>query len=109
MPTDAYTKALLTVIAACLVILVARGTPLVGTAHADAPRVIEVDLVKVNGRSLFNSYALPVNVQEVSTQRSLPVNLKEVAGSSFYGGTLPVDIQRVSGSTVSGAVPVHNR
>ena len=109
MPTDTYTKAVLTVIAACLVILVARGTPLVGSAHADSSKVLEVDLVKVNGRSLFNSYALPVNVQEFSTSRTLPVNLKEVAGSSFYGGALPMDIQRVGGSTVSGAVPVHSR
>jgi methylthioribose-1-phosphate isomerase len=109
MPTDTYTKAVLTVIAACLVILVIRGTPLVGTAHADTDKVLAVDLVKVNGRSLFNSYALPVNVQEVSTQRPLAVNLKEVSGSSFYGGVLPVDIQRVSGSTVSGALPVRNR
>lgn len=109
MPTDTYTKAVLTVIAACLVILVARGTPLVGSAHADAPKVLEVDLVKVNGRSLMTSYSLPVNVQEISTSRPLPVNLKEVAGSSFYGNTLPVDIQRVSGSSISGAVPVHNR
>lgn len=109
MPTDRYTKAVLTVIAACLVILVARGTPLVGTAHADPEKVISVDLVKVNGRALFNSYALPVNVQEVSTQRPLAVNIKEVSGNSFYGGILPVDIERVSGSTVSGAVPVRNR
>ena len=79
MPTDAYTKAVLTVIAACLVILVARGTPLVGTAHADSDKVLAVDLVRVNGRSLMGSYAVPV------------------------------DLQRVSGSTVSGAVPVRNR
>ncbi|MEN9798336.1 MAG: hypothetical protein RL653_2032 [Pseudomonadota bacterium] len=109
MPTDRYTKAVLTVIAACLVILVVRGTPLVGAAHANTEKVLAVDLVRVNGRSLFNSYALPVNVQEVSTQRPLAVNVKEVAGSSFYGAAIPVDIERVSGSTVSGAVPVRNR
>ena len=96
MPTDAYTKAVLTVIAACLVILVARGTPLVGTAHADSDKVLAVDLVRVNGRSLLGSYAVPINV-------------KEVAGASFYGNAVPVDLQRVSGSTVSGAVPVRNR
>lgn len=96
MPTDLYTKAVLTVIASCLVILVVRGTPVVGTAHADTDKVLAVDLVRVNGRSLFNSYAIPVNV-------------KEVSGSSLRGSALPVDVERVGGSTVSGAVPVRNR
>jgi hypothetical protein len=109
MPTDTYTKVVLTVIAACLVVLVVRGTPLVGTAHAEGDKVLAVDVVKVNGFPLTGNHAIPVDVHEITVQRPLPVNLKEVAGASFYGNAVPVDVSRVGGSSVSGALPVKNR
>jgi len=97
MPTDTYTKAVLTVIAACLVILVVRGTPLVGTAHAQGDKVLAVDIVRIGGHSPGNGNTLPVNLKEVGGSTFygsiLPVNVKEIGGTSLYGSTLSVKNQ----------------
>lgn len=54
MKIDIYTKTILTVIAAALVILVFKEAPVISTAHAqeDAPILTKVDLVSVNGTPL---------------------------------------------------------
>ncbi|MBM4381610.1 MAG: hypothetical protein FJ086_20270 [Deltaproteobacteria bacterium] len=77
MPTDTYTKAVFTVVAACLVIAVARGTPLVGTAHAQGDKLLALDIVRMGGHSPGNG-------------NTLPVSLKEVGGTSLHGRTLGV-------------------
>ncbi|MFM8983033.1 MAG: hypothetical protein ACKOLA_09040 [Spartobacteria bacterium] len=53
MKTDAYTKIVLTVIAAALVGHLFKETPVISTAHAQdgAARIQKVDLVSVNGIS----------------------------------------------------------
>jgi hypothetical protein len=54
MKIDAYTKIILTVIAAALVGHLFKDAPLISTAHAqeDAVRIQKVDLVSVNGIAL---------------------------------------------------------
>ena len=48
--TDAYTKTILTVIAACLIALVFRDIPITSTAHAQSSGgVVPVDIVAING------------------------------------------------------------
>ena len=56
MKTDAYTKIVLTIIAAALVMNLFKDSPLISTVHAqeDSVRIQKVDLVSVNGMSLSN-------------------------------------------------------
>ena len=59
MKIDLYTKAVLTVIAASLVILVLQGLDIPGKAYAKEP--MPVSIVKVGLKPVM--YALPVEVQ----------------------------------------------
>jgi hypothetical protein len=54
MKTDLYTKSILTVIAACLLSIVFRGTPLISTAHAQEPTIVPtaVNIVQVAGNNI---------------------------------------------------------
>lgn len=62
MKSDRYTKAVLTVIASCLVYFVARDLGVVPNAHA-ANAVVDVNIVKIDGSSLSSSWAtLPVRI-----------------------------------------------
>ena len=56
MKTDAYTKIVLTIIAAALVVNLLKDAPVISTAHAqeDVARIQKVDLVSVNGVPLSN-------------------------------------------------------
>ena len=56
MKTDAYTKIVLTLIAAALIGQLFKEAPVISTARAqeDAVRIQKVDLVSVNGMSLSN-------------------------------------------------------
>jgi hypothetical protein len=73
MKTDLYTKVVLTIIAACLLGLVFRDTPIVTTAHAetatDAPIHVIIDGVQGgalpvgNARDPVNGYKLPLYTQ----------------------------------------------
>ena len=73
MKTDAYTKAVLTVIAACLVCLVTRDAPpLVPLAHAATSGLTDVNIVKINGVDIPDS--------------GMGVNIWGVDGSVFATG-----------------------
>ena len=62
MTIDKYTKAVLTIIAIALLGLLFKDVPVVSTAHAyGGSGKIEVDIVSINGRSIFGSN-LPVEV-----------------------------------------------
>lgn len=56
MKSDTYTKVVLTIIAAALVVNLFKDTPVISTVHAqeDAVRIQKVDLVSVNGMPLSN-------------------------------------------------------
>ena len=59
MKTDIYTKAMLTVIALCLVVLTLRETPLISTANAQGYR----DGVRITGVDSYAfQYAGPLHV-----------------------------------------------
>lgn len=53
MKVDLYTKTILTVIAGCLLYLVARDIPLVKEAHAQSRGPVEVNIVQIDGRRLW--------------------------------------------------------
>jgi hypothetical protein len=63
MKPDLYTKAVLTVIASCLVYFVAKDVVLIQDAHAQSGGVVDVNIVKIDGSSVrFSSAALPVKI-----------------------------------------------
>lgn len=62
MKPDRYTKAVLTVIASCLVYFVARDLSVVPNAHA-SNGVVDVNIIKIDGNSVYSSSAtLPVRI-----------------------------------------------
>jgi len=60
---DLYTKAVLTVIASCLVYFVAQDMTPIKEAHAQSGGVIDVNIVKIDGTPVrYSSAALPVKI-----------------------------------------------
>lgn len=129
MKPDIYTKTILTVIAAALVMLVIQNTTIVNEARADKANFnkfatvpvnndgsinvklisdqLDVNLKSIGGSSVYG--ALPINLKEVggsSVHGALPVNFKEVNGSSISSNGLPVNITAVNGTSVFSAIPV---
>ena len=80
---DLYTKSVLTVIAGCLLWIVARDVALVPDARAQegfaAAAEVKVDVVKVGGVRLGIGGTLPVKINEVD---------------QMIRGSLPVSVQR---------------
>jgi hypothetical protein len=60
MKTDIYLKAVLTVIAVCLILIVIKLSP-VTTANAGRSEIINVNIEKVGGRGVFR--AIPVKIE----------------------------------------------
>ena len=60
MKTDTYIKTILTIIAACLILIVIKLYP-VNQAIAGKGEIINVNIEKVGGRSVFK--ALPVKIE----------------------------------------------
>lgn len=128
MKTDLYTKSVLTVIAAALLIIVFQNTRVVPEAKAGRPdfnkfanipinsdgsinvRLIEqmdVNLKSIGGSSVYGE--LPVNLKEIggtSLYSTIPVNIKELGGGSISSNGIPVNIEAVDGYSVNSAVPV---
>ncbi len=63
MKVDMYTKAMLTVIACCLLYFVARDLSVVQDAHAQSRGVVEVNIVQVAGVRIASYDALPVKIK----------------------------------------------
>lgn len=84
MNIDLYTKSVLTVIAGCLLWIVARDVALVPDARAQeglavAAAEVKVDVVKVGGVRLGIGGTLPVKINEID---------------QMIRGSLPVSVQR---------------
>lgn len=84
MHIDLYTKSVLTVIAGCLLWIVARDVPITPAARAQeglvpAAAEVKVDVVKVGGVRLGIGGTLPVKINEVD---------------QMIRGSLPVSVQR---------------
>lgn len=119
MKTDTYTKAILTVIAICLTINVAKDFDIIPSAYANKTettpqipdghkiipenQVMDVRLVNINTTDKLNvnlkgvdTYdELKVNIKKVETKDLLNVNLYSLGGSWVSsGGPLPVKLER---------------
>ena len=80
MKVDFYTKAVLTVIAACLVWMCVNGATPVAQAQAGKPEPAPVMLVDAKGTPLFTSEGFRVNLGArplpvIVSNASLPVNV----------------------------------
>lgn len=102
MKTDNYTKALLTVIAACLVVLTIHNVGLLPTAYANEATTTPVPAapsvaVPLNDDGsisvrLVPSETISIDITDISTADKLKVNLEEVGGSYIYNA-FPVEIE----------------
>ena len=81
MATQRYTNQLLTVIAACLLILVLEPVYTVGEAQADSARprgeTLNVNLVEIGGWELLKRSTLPVEIES----GPVPVEILGSAGA----------------------------
>jgi hypothetical protein len=65
MKVDLYIKAVLTVIASCLVYFVVQDVAPIKEAHAQSGGMIDVNIVKIDGSPVrFSSTALPVKITQ---------------------------------------------
>ena len=63
MKPDFYTKAILTVIASCLVYFVVQDVSPIRDAHSESGGVVDVNIAKIDGSPVrFSSTALPVRI-----------------------------------------------
>ena len=118
MKTDTYTKTILTVIAVCLTINVAKDFDIIPSAYANGNekvshipeghkivpenQVMDVRLVNINTSDKLNvslkgidTYdELKVNINKIETKDLLNINFHSLGGSWLSsGGPLPVKVQ----------------
>ncbi len=112
MKTDAYTKTVLTIIAAALIFIASQQAELFPKANASKINsgFVSVPLNPDGSINIKFSETMKVNIAEVGgnyVNSTLPMNVKEINGSSIYGSYgLPVNIQALSGSSIYDALPV---
>ena len=112
MKTDLFTKTVLSVIAAALIVIAFQNADFVQKANASkiTPGFIsvpvnpdgsinvkmidnmKVDIAAIGGSSIYNG--------------TLPMNLKEMGGSSISSNGIPVNIEALNGSGIYDALPV---
>jgi hypothetical protein len=96
MKTDTYTKTMLTIIAAALMVIAFNQFPFANNSEAHSKS--------------FNTYnTLPVNSDgsvNVKIMSDMDVNIKSLGGSSIYGA-LPVNVKEMNLNSVSGTLPVN--
>lgn len=102
MKTDSYTKVLLSLIAACLLVLTIKNIGLIPELHASAEapalagsRFLSVpvnDDGSINVR-LSGSDVIKIDLSDISTSDKLNINVEEVGGSYIFGGALPVEME----------------
>lgn len=103
MKTDFYTKAVLTVIAVCLTIIVLKQVDIIPNAYAETPKTkinnnMNYGLVPLNADGSIdvniksNSSTMDVSIVDISTSDELDVNIDEVGGFST-SGTVPVKVK----------------
>ncbi|MEM0517060.1 MULTISPECIES: hypothetical protein [Aequorivita] len=106
MKTDNYTKTVLTIIAICLTINVAKDFNVFPSAYANskektvalpASNVMDVRLVDIN-----TSDGLNVNLKKIDAYESLKVNLTKIETSD----KLDVNIDEIGGGWVSHGGPI---
>lgn len=107
---DKYSKAVLSVIAVCLILITVN--IYLGPKDANAyDTVQDVNLKSINGSSISGGY-LPVDLQRIdgSSSKSLKIDVQSVNGRSIFGDKVPVDIQGINGQFFIGSdLPVKVR
>ena len=107
---DKYSKAVLSVIALCLLLITLN--IYLGPKDANAyDTVQDVNLKSINGSSISGGY-LPVDLQRIdgSSSKSLKIDVQSVNGRSIFGDKVPVDIQGINGQFFIGSdLPVKVR
>jgi hypothetical protein len=87
---DLYTKVILTVIAAALVLLVLQNAQLIPTAYADKPVAATPHFstlpVKADG-------SIDVNIKAISPNQNLDVNIDRVGGLMVNSGVMDVNVR----------------
>ena len=101
---DKYSKIVLTVIAACLLIITANILIKPGELNA-YETTQDVNIKSINGSSLWGS-ELPVNLKQINGSSlsggDIPVNLQSVRGKDLWDDKVPVDIKSINGSFIFG-------
>ncbi|MDY8136540.1 hypothetical protein [Aquimarina sp. 2201CG5-10] len=113
MKTDTFSKTILTIIAACLVIIVLRDINMIPKAHASTSstsigyglvpvnedgsitvRLSNYDVIDVNIKDIDTYDKLKVDLNSISTNEELDINIDEVGGSYLSsGGPIKVKVQ----------------
>ncbi len=90
MKTDFYTKAVLTVIAICITIIVLKQVDIIPNAYAETPKT-NINTNMNYGLVLLNAEgSIDVNIK--SNSSSIDVNIVEVGGFATFG-TVPVKVK----------------
>lgn len=93
MKSDTYTKGILTIIAACLLVIASVQLNIIPTANAvepvnpTPPSTMDVKIVGIS-----TSDEMEVEIVGVNTYDELPVNIDEVGGSSVSSGG-PINVK----------------
>jgi hypothetical protein len=100
---DKYSKGVLTVIAACLLLITVNIYFGPGDANA-YDTVQDVNLKTINGYSISGGY-LPIDLQRIdgSSSKNLKVDISSINGRSVFGDKIPVDVQGINGQFFIGS------
>ena len=112
MKTDRYTKAVLTVIAACLFLIVVKDLQLIPQVHASPDNTITSGLsnytmIPVNDDGsinvrFVNSETIDVNIREIDTYDELRVELRSINTSD----ELDINIDEIGGGWLNSGGPI---
>ena len=111
MKTDMYTKTVLTVIAAALLVIAFQNVDIFPKANASKSTSAFVSIPvnpdgSINVKMMDN---MKVDISAVggsSVYGTIPINMKEISGSSISSYGLPVNIQSLNGSSIYDGLPV---
>ena len=107
---DKYSKAVLTIIASCLILIVIN--IYFGPKNLNAyEQMQDVNIKSINGSSISGS-ELPIDIRKINGSSSNPigVDIQSVNGRNVFGDKVPVDIQSLNGQfIIGGEMPVKVR
>ena len=105
---DKYSKAVLTVIALCLMLIVINMYFSPKDLNA-LQQVQDINIKSINGSS-FSGYELPIEIKKVNSSAQLGIDIQSVNGRNVFGDKVPVDIQSLNGQfIIGGEMPVKVR
>lgn len=107
MKIDQYTKFLLTVIAACLVIMIIRDAQVIPKAYANTNKINNYGVIPVNEDGsitvrLSSSDEIDVNIKNIDTYDKLKVDINGISTQD----ELPINIEEIGGYPVSSGGPI---